>query len=69
MNSQSTKIYVEKFRNLYYLEHQLDTQNNKEEERVQEMEKKRNQLKKKIEKEELEILRGDKDIDEALLDA
>ena len=33
------------------------------------MAKKRRRLKKKIEEEELEILRGDKDIDEALLDA
>ena len=33
------------------------------------MEKRRKKIKKKIQDEELEILRGDKDIDESLLEA
>ena len=43
--------------------------NQKESENVEQMEKRRKKIKKKIDDEEMEILRGDKDIDESLLEA
>lgn len=43
--------------------------NQKESENVEQMEKRRKKIKKKIQDEEMEILRGDKDIDESLIDA
>eukprot|EP01017_Pseudomicrothorax_dubius_P047004 TRINITY_DN8377_c0_g1_i1.p1 TRINITY_DN8377_c0_g1~~TRINITY_DN8377_c0_g1_i1.p1 ORF type:complete len:413 (-),score=143.73 TRINITY_DN8377_c0_g1_i1:1204-2442(-) len=61
-------IYTEKFRNLAYLEHQLDLHNIAEQERYEESQRQMERVKKRLKEEEMKMLRGEQEIDEAALD-
>ena len=54
--------YLEKFRNLDYLEHQLDIYNKQEEEKLQESQKVLEKIKKTLQEEEKRILRGEGEV-------
>ena len=60
--------YLEKFRNLDYLEHQLDIFNKQEEEKLIESQKLLDKIKKTLQEEEKKILLGEGEIDEELLE-
>lgn len=60
--------YLEKFRNLDYLEHQLDIYNKQEEEKLIESQKLLDKIKKTLQEEEKKILMGEGEIDEELLE-
>merc|ERR1711907_441700 len=55
--------YVEKFRNVEYLEHQLEQYNQAEQEKLEESERNLKRMQKRLKEEELRILRGEPDID------
>jgi len=64
-------IYVEKFRNLDYLENELDLYNQREEEKRLESERQLSLIKKKIKKDDMDALRGgdeigDEDVDKEI---
>lgn len=61
-------IYVEGVRNLDYLESELDDYNKKEQEKKEESEKKLEELRSKLQTEELRELKGEVNIDEAAVD-
>lgn len=54
--------YLEKFRNLDYLEHQLDIYNKQEEEKLIESQKVLEKIKKTLQEEEKRILRGEGEV-------
>jgi clusterin-associated protein 1 len=54
------RVYVEKYRNLDYLEHQLDEFNRAEEEKLKNTEKILANLRKDLQDEELRQIRGDR---------
>lgn len=56
------QVYVEKYRNLDYLEHQLDEYNRLEEEKLENTNKKLAMIQEAIRKEELLQIRGDEEI-------
>lgn len=58
---QHYEVYLERFRNLAYLEHELDLYNRSEQEKVREGEDKLKNLQSKIRAQEREILRGKDD--------
>lgn len=55
--------YLEKFRNLDYLEHQLDLYNQAEEEKFEESQKALKRMQDRIKDEEMRILRGEEEVD------
>ena len=61
-------IYLEKFRNLDYLEHQMDRYNQEDQARFEDGQKALHRIQKKIKEEEWKVLRGDQEVDESLLD-
>jgi len=60
--------YVEKMRNLDYLEHQLDSYNQAEEEKAEESQKRLQKMRDRINQDEMRMLRGDDAVDEKLLE-
>jgi clusterin-associated protein 1 len=54
--------YIEKFRNLDYLEHQLDVYNKQEEEKCLESQKVLEKIRKNLQENELKILRGEQEV-------
>ena len=54
--------YLEKFRNLDYLEHQLDLYSQAEEEKFQESQKALKRMQDRIKDEEMRILRGEEEV-------
>jgi clusterin-associated protein 1 len=54
-------VYLEKYRNLDYLEHELAKYHRKEEERKEEQERRLKKMRERLLKEEVEILRGNRD--------
>lgn len=56
-------VYIEKFRNVEYLEHQLEQYNQQEQEKLEESERNLKRMQKRLKEEELRILRGEPDID------
>ena len=56
--------YLEKFRNLDYLEHQLDTFNQAEEEKFDNAQKALKRMQDRIKDEEMKILRGEEEVNE-----
>jgi len=61
-------LYLEKFRNLDYLEHQMDLYHQVEEEKFQENQKALKKMQEKIKAEEWKMLRGEQEINEDDLD-
>jgi clusterin-associated protein 1 len=61
-------LFVEKYRNLDYLQHELDLYNKREEEKKEQSEKAISSIRMKIREEEMRILRGENEIDEAAVD-
>merc|ERR1712216_341679 len=55
-------IYVQKFRNLEYLEHQLEQYNQVEQEKLAESKRALEKMHKRLREEELKILRGEQEI-------
>lgn len=55
--------YLEKFRNLDYLEHQLDMYNKQEEEKLQESQKVLEKIRRNLQENELKILRGEQEVE------
>merc|ERR1711990_619639 len=55
--------YVQKFRNVEYLEHQLEQYNQAEQEKLEESERNLKRMQKRLKEEELRILRGEQDGD------
>jgi len=55
--------YVEKFRNVGFLEHQLDEYNKAEQSKLEESEKNLRRMQKRLKEEELKILRGEQDLE------
>merc|ERR1712070_191095 len=53
--------YVEKFRNVEYLEHQLEQYNQAEQEKLEESERNLRRMQKRLKEEELRILRGEQE--------
>jgi clusterin-associated protein 1 len=60
--------YLERYRNLDYIEHQLNAYNKKEKERIDAHEKEMKDMQRKIKEEEMKVLRGDVQLDENDLD-
>eukprot|EP00899_Mesostigma_viride_P001214 jgi/Mesvir1/11093/Mv02464-RA.2 len=58
-------VYLERFRNLEYLESQLERHRRAEQERVEETERELKRMQKRLREEELRILRGEAQVDEA----
>jgi len=56
------EVYITKYRNLDYLESELNAYHKADEERRDENERKLNEMRKKLLKEEVEILRGGRDV-------
>merc|ERR1711881_451211 len=56
-------VYIEKFRNVEYLEHQLEQYNQAEQEKLEESERNLKRMQKRLKEEELRILRGEQDGD------
>lgn len=54
--------YIEKFRNLDYLEHQLDVYNKQEEEKCLDSQKVLEKIRKNLQENELKILRGEQEV-------
>ena len=63
------EVYVVKFRNLSYLEHDLEEYSRTEMEKKKAAQKILEEERAKIQEEEMRILRGEQEIDEAALDA
>jgi len=57
--SKIYSTYVEKFRNVEYLEHQLEQYNQAEQEKLEESERNLRRMQKRLKEEELKILRGE----------
>lgn len=55
--------YLEKHRNLDYLENELELYNRKQQEQLEESERKLAKLQRRLRDEELRILRGEQDVD------
>lgn len=62
--AQQYAIYVQKFRNLEYLEHQLEQYNQVEQERLAESRRALERMHKRLREEELKILRGEQEVGE-----
>lgn len=60
--------YLERYRNLDYIEHQLEVYNKEERARIEEHEREMKDMQKKIKEEEMKVLRGDVQLDENDLD-
>ena len=54
-------MYLERFRNLDFLEHELDLYNKQEKEKLEENDRSLKRMQKRLREEELRILRGDGD--------
>jgi len=52
-------VYIEKFRNVEYLEHELERYNQEEQEKLEESERNLRRMQKRLKEEELKILRGE----------
>merc|ERR1712054_546372 len=52
-------VYIEKFRNVEYLEHELERYNQEEQEKLEESERNLKRMQKRLKDEELKILRGE----------
>ena len=61
-------IYVERYRNLDYLEHELDIYNQKEQKKREIAEKALEEMRKKIKQDELSVLKGEKPVNESEVD-
>ncbi len=57
-------IYMEKYRNLDYLEHELETYHQNEKEREMEQERKLKKMRERLLKEEVKMLRGNSMMDD-----
>merc|ERR1719502_2169303 len=55
-------MYLERFRNLDYLEHELDLYNKQEKEKLEENDRSLKRMQKRLREEELRILRGEQDV-------
>jgi len=55
-------VYLERFRNLDYLEHELDSLNKAEEEKAADAERRMKKMQKNLREEELKIIRGEQDL-------
>ncbi|KAJ3043205.1 Clusterin-associated protein 1 [Rhizophlyctis rosea] len=64
--SRLYEIYMEKFRNLTYLEQQLDEHNRLEQDKFEETEMSLKQMQSRLREEELRLLRGDKEMRTAM---
>eukprot|EP00960_Hanusia_phi_P045084 757017-Hanusia_phi.AAC.5 len=60
--------YLERYRNLDYIENLLDQHNKEEQEKIDENERRMKKMQKKIKEEEMRVLRGDVQLDENELD-
>merc|ERR1719502_80305 len=60
--------YLERFRNLDYLEHELDLYNKSEKEKLEENDRSLKRMQKRLRDEELRILRGEQDMNERTVD-
>merc|ERR1719502_547554 len=60
--------YLERFRNLDYLEHELDLYNKSEKEKLEENDRSLKRMQKRLRDEELRILRGEQDLNERTVD-
>jgi clusterin-associated protein 1 len=60
--------YLERFRNLDYLEHELDLLNRAEQDKMEENERRLKQLQQRLREEEWRLLRGEQDGDDDLLE-
>ena len=61
-------LYVQSWRNLSYLENELDILNAQEQEKIAENDRQLKHMQKKLREEELRILRGQAAVDEKALD-
>eukprot|EP00741_Cyanophora_paradoxa_P004257 tig00000789_g4133.t1 len=61
-------VYLEKFRNVDYLEHELETYERSEQEKLEESDKRMKRLQKRLKEEELRILRGEQEVDENMIE-
>eukprot|EP00636_Phaeomonas_parva_P008757 CAMPEP_0118857682 /NCGR_PEP_ID=MMETSP1163-20130328/4655_1 /TAXON_ID=124430 /ORGANISM="Phaeomonas parva, Strain CCMP2877" /LENGTH=416 /DNA_ID=CAMNT_0006791019 /DNA_START=224 /DNA_END=1474 /DNA_ORIENTATION=+ len=61
------EAYIQRYRNLEYLENELDTYAKAEKEQAQESERKQKRFQKKMRQFELELLRGEKEIDDIVI--
>merc|ERR1712070_877772 len=52
-------VYIEKYRNVEYLEHELERYNQEEQEKLEESERNLRRMQKRLKEEELKILRGE----------
>jgi len=55
------KVYIDKFRNVEFLEHQLEQYNQHEQEKLEESERALRRMQKRLREEELKILRGEQE--------
>lgn len=62
------ETYLERFRNLQYLESELSKYHNAEMEKKQENDRALRKMQKRLREEELKILRGEQDVDENAID-
>lgn len=56
------EVYLERFRNLDYLEHELDSLNKAEEEKAAEADRRMKRMQRILREEELKIIRGEQDL-------
>mmetsp|Transcript_35489 Transcript_35489/g.57414 ORF Transcript_35489/g.57414 Transcript_35489/m.57414 type:complete len:458 (-) Transcript_35489:864-2237(-) len=61
-------VYLEKFRNVDYLEHELELYERSEQEKLEESDRRMKRLQKRLKEEELRMLRGEQEIDESMLE-
>ena len=61
-------IYIKKFRNLDFLENQIDLYNIIEMKKFEEAKKIRDHMQKNLKEEEMKYLRGEQELDESLVD-
>ena len=62
-------IYLEKFRNIDYLENQLDLYNQLEQKKFNEAQLVREKMQAQLKEEEMKYLRGEQELDEDMVDA
>ncbi len=62
-------IYLEKFRNIDYLENQLDLYNQMEQKKFNEAQLVREKMQAQLKEEEMKYLRGEQELDEDMVDA
>ena len=62
-------IYLEKFRNIDYLENQLDLYNQMEQKKFNEAQFVREKMQNQLKEEEMKYLRGEQELDEEMVDA